>query len=876
MFLSKGGNHLKKSRSFKKELIYSFLTIVLVVITLLGLFQIYQLSSLIKENQKTQEQTTKFLEDYVLNYVEEHKRAIEAKASSIKADYENNDIQAIEEQLKDVTDHYPGFVNLYVGNRAGESITFYPKVFQDNEKRENIDFSDRDYYKELVDGKETVISESFPGRGGTDQQLVTIATPLLDEQDNFDGYLLGAIDLTVLEEHIDNRNLGKEGYAVILDQKNNVIVHPTIPAGDEFADSPDAEIVDYIKNHEDRGGQYFESEEDGKEYITYETLEGLGWTIWVGKPSSVITDTYKQSIITIIVFGVITALIMIGVSFILTNRLEKTIQQLLNDIKDYTRNFRIKDVFRHKFHGPKEMEELSVHFDKMIDEIETNRKDLMELNAELEKRVQLRTEDLEHRNYELKAVNKLITSVSSDNDLAHFIQACLQKIAPYMDYSVHVLFQGIAITSTEIVFEQELDDYKKHYLKGSHHYIEPIQIRGKNKGQLIVDLASDQYIDADAEEFLQTFASSLAIVLQNKLLFERFRNKHAELDAVLESMSEGLMLLNNEHEVEYVNEFFMRTINGKQNLSDPLVLEDVFGYMTSVFDVSEERLTSFFQHNEDEMKLEQQEGAEKPHFYLLHKFSVTIDEERIGEGLVLRDITKEEEIDTLKNNLISLTSHEFKTPITNIKGSVETLLRSEVAWDPEFQQELLEGVHEDIERIEHLVSDWMDISKIESGTMYVNPEIIRADHVIEQSLELIPKDQSENAHFEFHNHFSGKAFVYADKIRLQQVLVNLFTNALRYNDEEMKKIDVVLSRDRDYLTIAVSDNGIGISKDHVKKIFNRFYQVDITATRRTGGTGLGLAICKGIMDAHDGEIEVQSEPGKGSTFILYFPLERKS
>src|SRR5699024_1819475 len=109
-----------------------------------------------------------------------------------------------------------------------------------------------------------------------------------------------------------------------------------------------------------------------------------------------------------------------------------------------------------------------------------------------------------------------------------------------------------------------------------------------------------------------------------------------------------------------------------------------------------------------------------------------------------------------------------------------------------------------------------------------------------------------------------------------QVLVNLFTNALRYNDEEMKKIDVVLSRDRDYLTIAVSDNGIGISKDHVKKIFNRFYQVDITATRRTGGTGLGLAICKGIMDAHEGEIEVQSEPGKGSTFILYFPLERKS
>src|SRR5699024_3240974 len=294
----------------------------------------------------------------------------------------------------------------------------------------------------------------------------------------------------------------------------------------------------------------------------------------------------------------------------------------------------------------------------------------------------------------------------------------------------------------------------------------------------------------------------------NKLLFERFRNKHAELDAVLESMSEGLMLLNNEHEVEYVNEFFMRTINGKQNLSDPLVLEDVFGYMTSVFDVSEERLTSFFQHNEDEMKLEQQEGAEKPHFYLLHKFSVTIDEERIGEGLVLRDITKEEEIDTLKNNLISLTSHEFETPITNIKGSVETLLRSEVTWDPEFQQELLEGVHEDIGRIEHLVSDWMDISKIESGTMHVNPDMVLADKVIEQALDQIPAELCKDARFQFHNHIQEKTFMYADEIRLQQVLVNLFTNALRYNDEPVKEIDIILDKDQSFLTISVTDNGI--------------------------------------------------------------------
>src|SRR5699024_9460681 len=126
-----------------------------------------------------------------------------------------------------------------------------------------------------------------------------------------------------------------------------------------------------------------------------------------------------------------------------------------------------------------------------------------------------------------------------------------------------VLFQNAVITSSHVMFNQQWDTYKKEHMQGDHQYIEPIQVRGSNGGKLIVDLTSDQHIDADSREFLQTFASSLAIVLQNKLLFERYRNKHAELEAVLESMSEGLMLLNNQREVEYVNEFFLNAIKGK-------------------------------------------------------------------------------------------------------------------------------------------------------------------------------------------------------------------------------------------------------------------------------------------------------------------------
>ncbi|MDY0409063.1 sensor histidine kinase [Paracerasibacillus soli] len=417
----------------------------------------------------------------------------------------------------------------------------------------------------------------------------------------------------------------------------------------------------------------------------------------------------------------------------------------------------------------------------------------------------------------------------------------------------------------------------EHYIASKvvgEQHMEPIQI-GKNlRGFLVVDLQSNKKINASEQEFLETFASSLAIMLENKFLFEKIRNKHAELEAILESMSEGLMLLNNKDEVEYVNEYFQQIVSSDSHLQ--LVdLSGMYKRFEELFLIGEEELNDFMEQDEAELKLEHMESSGKIKSYMLHSFSVVLDEQMIGKGLLLRDITKEAEIDTLKNNLISLTSHEFKTPITNIRGSVETLLRTDVQWEPEFERELLEGVHEDIERIQHLVSDWMDISKIESGSMYIERNMIRGDQIIEESLQQIPKELQKETEVTFVNNLQEPTYFYGDKIRIQQVLVNLFMNAIRYNDELVKKIDIVLDKTNDHVTISISDNGIGISKDHIEKIFTRFYQVDVTATRRTGGTGLGLSICKGIMEAHHGKITVESELNKGSTFTLLFPLREE-
>ncbi|RHW40997.1 histidine kinase [Neobacillus notoginsengisoli] len=872
---------MKKSRSFKKELIYSFLLISFFSITLLGIFQVYQLSSLVRENQKSQATTTKYLADYIGNYVTEHKKAIQTKAHKTARHFENKEMDLIEQQLKDIKTNYPGFVNLYVGDKKGQSILFYPDVYTDGAKRENLNFSDRSYYKELVRTKDTVVSPVLHGRGGTDLLLVTIVSPLLDHNGEMIGYVQGALDLNALSEHIQRRNFGEEGYAAVIDKDWNVVVHPHVDTRRELVNLSKSEINRFIESREKAGGRsFFKSMNPNEDiYITYEKIPPLDWTVWVAKPTDAVTKTYKDALRTILIFLLLTALVLIGVSLVLTNRLERSIQKLLGYIKDYTRDLLGKRPKSKSIRGPKEMEELFFYFNHMIDEVEKNRKELLILNKGLEAKVQERTATLERKNSELKAINKLITSVSTDRDLAQFIQYCLLEIEQFMNYSLHVCFNDLAVTNRMIHTNQNLMMYLNEHMTGVQQYMEPIHIEKNKRGFLVVDLTEQQSISASDQEFLRTFAGSLAVMLQNKFLFEETRNKHAVLEAVLESMSDGLIMVNNKKDVEYVNEFFLNVVevdDGFVHVADEVTqrnasLDDVYNRFVHLFNVDREELNELLYDKKIELKLHYKEKSKKPKYYLLHNFSVLLDEEKMGEGLLLRDITKEEEIDTLKNNLISLASHEFKTPITTIKGSVETLLRSEVEWEPEFKQELLEGVHEDIERIQHLINDWLDISKIDSGAMNVEPNTIRADHVIELSMESIPKTLKHDAILEFNNYVEEGFTFYADKMRVQQVLINLITNAIRYNDSNRKKVDITLDKENGYTTISVADNGIGISKDHLEKIFNLFYQVDLTATRRTGGTGLGLAICAGIMEAHEGRIKVVSEPGMGSKFIIYFP-----
>ncbi|MCD4806275.1 MAG: sensor histidine kinase [Methanococcoides sp.] len=233
---------------------------------------------------------------------------------------------------------------------------------------------------------------------------------------------------------------------------------------------------------------------------------------------------------------------------------------------------------------------------------------------------------------------------------------------------------------------------------------------------------------------------------------------------------------------------------------------------------------------------------------------------------------KLKELDRLKNDFVSMVSHELKTPLTAMKTSSEFLRESEC--NREIKEEMLDLIIRNIDRQARMVDDLLDISRIESGKMKFTPEDVNIKEIIEIALHNVQKHAKDKSINIMVNCPENVPVIRTDKDKLIRVFVNLLTNAIKFTPEE-GEVTITVEDHEDHLQTSIKDNGIGISREKRDKIFDKFYQVDSTATRKAGGTGLGLAIIKGIIDGQGGNIYLESETGKGSTFTFRLPKELK-
>lgn len=246
--------------------------------------------------------------------------------------------------------------------------------------------------------------------------------------------------------------------------------------------------------------------------------------------------------------------------------------------------------------------------------------------------------------------------------------------------------------------------------------------------------------------------------------------------------------------------------------------------------------------------------------------------ETMGSVTVLQDISHLKELDKMKSEFIAMVTHELRAPIAAVEQQLTVILNKMAGEVTEKQEQLLSRAKERTKGLLDLIKDLLDLSKIEAGKMVQYKEPLALQEVIQRVVDLM-KVEAENKKIDLRFTVPPEiSFINADRNSMEGIFTNLISNAIKYTPEGGKVL-VKLGEEGGFLKATVSDTGIGIKKEDLSRIFDKFYRVKTSETRQIVGTGLGLSIVKSIVDAHLGSISVESEEEKGTTFTILFPKE---
>ncbi len=258
--------------------------------------------------------------------------------------------------------------------------------------------------------------------------------------------------------------------------------------------------------------------------------------------------------------------------------------------------------------------------------------------------------------------------------------------------------------------------------------------------------------------------------------------------------------------------------------------------------------------------------------YIQIYFALSTDEQRKAEGIiaVLHDITVQQKLDNMRREFVANVSHELRTPLTSIKSYSETLMDGALE-DSETAHRFLGVINSEADRMTRLVKDLLQLSRLENEQLQWNMQTFGFDSLVRSSVEKIELSAKEKGQIIECFSIGDKPQVLADKDRIEQVILNVLTNAIKYTPEG-GKIIVYVGKMYSDAYVKVVDSGIGIPEEDIKRVFERFYRVDKARSREMGGTGLGLSIAKEIIEAHKGSISITSQLGKGTEVTVRLPI----
>jgi two-component system phosphate regulon sensor histidine kinase PhoR len=341
-------------------------------------------------------------------------------------------------------------------------------------------------------------------------------------------------------------------------------------------------------------------------------------------------------------------------------------------------------------------------------------------------------------------------------------------------------------------------------------------------------------------------------------------SEKAKLEAILSSMFEGIMLTNERGEILLLNPSIRKLFFIESSPEGRKPLEVIRN--NAIQEIVDRVL------HENREVITQEVSISMPEQKTIMINGVPIIKDNVIEGavFVFHDITELKRLEEIRKDFVANVSHELRTPISSIKGYAETLLDGKVD-NENTVKEFLSIIYQDSNRLANLIDDLLDLSKIESGKMKLEFEPLEILPIINRCVNVLGKSAKDKSLSVKLDIPANLLKVLGDHKRLSQVFLNLLDNAIKYTPEG-GSITVSAASKENIVQVDISDTGIGIAEKDLPRIFERFYRVDKARSRELGGTGLGLSIVKHIIQAHNGQVWVQSTLGQGSTFSFTIPI----
>jgi PAS domain S-box-containing protein len=722
--------------------------------------------------------------------------------------------------------------------------------------------------------------------------------PLWDDRAIFRGLVAMNINLESLSftlKKIANEYKPEEEFqVVIIDSTGQVIAHPFSDKLLTNMPKSQSEIVNAVLLG--KASNIVEKDDNGREILySFVPITSSGWGVIVSRPTEkafASSQAFYQGVILILIFFVIVGILY----WIGLNRLAIT---PLRHLVDFS-----QAISRGQF--------ISNHQNELLESLSHRTDQVGNLTNSLVRMEQA----INARLNELSILLQTSTYILSSIDTQTVLGRILDQVDELFSVEMSAIFaldehKGVFKIQASHGFSQEYIDSlgnspsaPQSIISRAIHYRTPIQVSHKENDSQSVNLQTnvpvdgfqsilaiplnthhtppsallilrqDPHIFSEQEiTLLSNFANHAAMAIENAALYARsdtrLQIQTRRLESLIQSLNDGLILGNLEGRILYAN----RSICELANLHHEDVIgstiadfvESLLAFSDDYYKAKESINCAIDKTGENVAEFSLKHNGEERHIRL-RVFNVTDSRNfPIGYGQIFQDITADYELDRLKSSLISTVSHELRTPLATIKGYTTTLLAEDVIWNLKSQKEFLQIISDETDRLSALVTDLLDLSRIEAGDIVVSRSKCDFLALVKRAAMRASPKPGNRLYLDFSPDMPN---FYLDTRRIEVVMRNLIENATKYADP-YSPINISAVIQNGNLLVKVEDQGPGIPTEEGNRIFDSFYRLHKDLDRTESGFGLGLSICQGFIRAHGGEIWIETlETGACIAFSL--------